>query len=171
MTGNEGGGENVSSQFAYPLLLARTVEATAGQTAKHGSKHNPVGTYPLSFHPRFPITQTLPPSLPTPPRPLFPLSPVMMKLLLEKTKGKPSTSSSFSHRFSRGWKEKKEEEAKNRPEKKKNRKKNPSTVLATQMCTLFYLPPFFLPLFLLSNDRKQKSVVDKDKTQKNKKLS
>ncbi len=71
--------------------------------------HPPVGTYPPppSFHPRFPITQTLPPSLPTPPRPLFPLSPVMMKLLLEKTKGKPSTSSSFSHRFSRGWKKKK----------------------------------------------------------------
>ena len=44
-----------------------------------------------------------------------------------------------------------------------------STVLATQMCTLLYLPPFFLPLVLSSNDSKQKSVVDKDKIQKNKK--
>ena len=43
------------------------------------------------------------------------------------------------------------------------------TVLATQMCTLLYLPPFFLPMFLSSNNRKQKSVVDKDKTEKNKK--
>ncbi len=42
----------------------------------------------------------------------------------------------------------------------------PNTVLATQMCTLLYLPPFFFPLFLSSNDRKQKSVVDKNKTQK-----
>ncbi len=38
------------------------------------------------------------------------------------------------------------------------------------MCTLLYLPPFFLPLFLLPNDRKQKSEVDKDKTQKYKKV-
>ncbi len=40
------------------------------------------------------------------------------------------------------------------------------TVLATQMCTLLYLPPFFLSLFLSSNNRKQKTVGDKDKTQK-----
>ncbi len=35
------------------------------------------------------------------------------------------------------------------------------------MCTLLYLAPFFLSLNLLSNDRKQKSVIDKEQTQKN----
>ncbi len=38
------------------------------------------------------------------------------------------------------------------------------------MCTLLYLPPFFLPLILSSNDRKQKSVVDKDKKKKTQKV-
>ncbi len=38
------------------------------------------------------------------------------------------------------------------------------------MCTLLYLPPFFLPLFLSSNIRKQKSVVDKEKKEKKKKI-
>ena len=41
-----------------------------------------------------------------------------------------------------------------------------STVLAIQMCTLLYLPPFFLPFLLSSNDRKQKSVIDKEQTSK-----
>ncbi len=40
------------------------------------------------------------------------------------------------------------------------------TVLATQMCTLLYLPPFLLSLVLSSKSRKQKSVEDKEKTQK-----
>ncbi len=35
------------------------------------------------------------------------------------------------------------------------------------MCTLLYLAPFFLPLNLSSNDRKQKSVIDKEQTPKN----
>ncbi len=53
--------------------------------------------------------------------------------------------------------------------------KNPSnrtfiSLLCTECATNFYpllnFPPFFLPLFLSSNDRKQKSVVYKAETQK-----
>ncbi len=40
------------------------------------------------------------------------------------------------------------------------------TGCSVNFCTLLYLPPFFLPLLLSPNDKKQKSVVDKAETQK-----